>query len=220
MGPGPEHDKVDKQTMNILNNKISQHDPQEEDAVRPDGRRERSADSRRRILSATVDLIELGQPSPTAEAIAVKAGVSLRTVFRHFDDMENLNLELANLVFARMAPYVEQPLETRQWPAVLWEIVGRRVEAFEAIAPFKTAMDIYRYRSPALAAQHRRMTRISRDLLVAILPPALAEDRQFLESLDLILSIESWQRLRDQQGLSVVEAQALLQAMLARLLGD
>lgn len=206
--------------MNILNHKIGKRDTREDDAVRVDGRRERSADSRRRILSAMVDLIELGQPSPTAEAIAIRAGVSLRTVFRHFDEMENLNLELANLVFARMAPFVERPLETRQWPAVLTEVVSRRVEAFEAIAPFKTAMDIYRHRSPALAAQHRRMTRISRDLLVAILPPALAENHQILESFDLILSIESWQRLRDQQGLAAVEAEAVLQAMVASLLSD
>jgi AcrR family transcriptional regulator len=166
------------------------------------------------------DLIEMGQPSPTAEAIAARAGVSLRTVFRHFDEMENLNLELANLVFARMTPFIERPLTTREWPAVLSEVVSRRVEAFEAIAPFKTAMDIYRHRSPALAAQHRRITRISRDLLLAILPAELSANTQRLEAIDLILSIESWQRLRDQQGLTVAEAEAVLQALVASLLHD
>ena len=97
-------------------------------SVRPgakvDGRRERSATSRRRILAALVALLEDGEPSPTAESIAAEAGVSLRTVFRHFEEMENLHLEIADMVFARIRPLVEQPLEQTDWPGALFDVLS------------------------------------------------------------------------------------------------
>lgn len=174
---------------------------------KPDGRRERSAASRRRILSAMVDLIESGQPAPTAEAVAARAGVSLRTVFRHFEEMENLHLEIAALVFERVRHILERPFQTREWPQSLVESVARRAEFFEIMAPFKTAIDVHRHRSRAISAQHRRITVMSRDLLAAALPADLLADRQTFELLSLLLSLESWQRLREQQGMSVAEAQ-------------
>jgi AcrR family transcriptional regulator len=174
---------------------------------KPDGRRERSAASRRRILAAMVDLIESGQPSPTAEAVAAKAGVSLRTVFRHFEEMENLHLEIAALVFERVRHILDRPFQTREWPHSLVESVARRAEFFEIMAPFKTAIDVHRHRSRAISAQHRRITVMSRDLLAATLPADLLTQRQTFELLALLLSLESWQRLREQQGMSVAEAQ-------------
>jgi AcrR family transcriptional regulator len=176
------------------------------DAQKPDGRRERSAASRRRILAAMVDLIESGQPSPTAEAVALRAGVSLRTVFRHFEEMENLHLEIAALVFERVRHILERPFEHRSWPANLPEAVERRAEFFEVMAPFKTAIDVHRHRSRAIAAQHRRITVMSRDLLAASVSPELHADRERFELLCLLMSLEAWQRLREQQGLTIAEA--------------
>jgi len=173
-----------------------------------DGRRERSADSRRRILAAMVELIESGLPAPTAESVAARAGVSLRTVFRHFEEMENLHLEIAALVFERVRPILDKPFAVRQWPDVLHEAIARRAEFFEILSPFKTAIDVYRHRSRAIAAQHRRISVMSRDLLGASLPPAIVADREAFELLNLLLSIETWQRLRDQQGMSVADATA------------
>jgi AcrR family transcriptional regulator len=157
-----------------------------------------------------VDLIERGQPSPTAEAVAAKAGVSLRTVFRHFEEMENLHLEIAALVFERVRHILERPFERRDWPASLSESIARRAEFFEVMAPFKTAIDVHRHRSRAISAQHRRITVMSRDLLAAALPADVLADRQRFELLALLLSLESWQRLREQQGLTVAEAQAAI----------
>jgi len=173
---------------------------------RTDGRRERSADSRRRILAAMVELVESGLPAPTAEMIAERANVSLRTVFRHFDEMENLYLEIASVVFDRVKPYLESPIRIRTFPAVLDEIVDRRATFFEEIAPYKTSIDVYRHRSTALAAQHRRINTMSRDMLVATLPPDVVADAARFELFVLLLSVECWQRLRDQQGLSALDA--------------
>lgn len=182
-------------------------------SAKPDGRRERSADSRRRILAAMVDLIESGLASPTAESVAARAGVSLRTVFRHFEEMENLHLEIAALVFERVRPMIDRPFTASGWPALLEEAIERRAEFFEAIAPFKTAIDVHRHRSPAIASQHRRFTALSRDMLAASFPADIVRDRERFEPLQLLLSIEVWQRLRDQQGLTVAEAAAAVRRM-------
>ena len=188
-------------------------------APKVDGRRERSATSRRRIRAALVELLVAGEPSPTAESIAAAAGVSLRTVFRHFEEMENLHLEIAAIVFERIQPMLEQPLENTAWPAVLFESVGRRAALFEAIAPYKTAMDVHRHRSRLVADKHRLVAKLSRDFAAAYLPPQVTSDPQLVELLNLILSIETWQRLREQQGMSAEEAEAAVCRAAAAIAG-
>jgi AcrR family transcriptional regulator len=63
-------------------------------AIAVDGRRQRSADSRQRILAAMRALIQEGKPDPAAEDVAQRAGVGLRTVFRLFRDMESVCAEM------------------------------------------------------------------------------------------------------------------------------
>ena len=60
-----------------------------------DGRLHRSMATRRKIVTALETLIRAGTLSPTAEQVAVQAQVGLRTVFRHFDDMETLYREIS-----------------------------------------------------------------------------------------------------------------------------
>lgn len=184
-----------------------------------DGRRERSATSRRRILAALVTLIEGGEPSPTAESIAAEANVSLRTVFRHFEEMENLHLEVAGMVFDRIRPMIQPPLARKHWPDILFESVARRAALFETIAPYKTAIDVHRHRSRPVADQHRRLAELSHSLADDFLPEKLKQDPQLIELLHLILSIETWQRLREQQGLSAVEAEAVVNRGVAAIVG-
>ena len=59
-----------------------------EDAA--DGRRLRSERSRRAIIEAALALQEEGVLVPTAQQVSDKAGVGIRSVFRHFEDMESL----------------------------------------------------------------------------------------------------------------------------------
>ena len=66
---------------------IAQHDE-------VDGRRRRSLDSRARIVAAMLELVRLGNASPNAVEVAARAGVGLRSVFRHFKDMESLYVEI------------------------------------------------------------------------------------------------------------------------------
>jgi AcrR family transcriptional regulator len=178
-------------------------------APKVDGRRERSVESRRRILAATVALVDSGRPQPTAEQIAAEASVSLRSVFRHFEDMETLQLEIAEEVTRRIAPTVSRPYTRTEWPDVLNELIERRAELFDQVMPFKSAMDMYRFRSRPIAAQLRRLNTLQRDTLLARVPAHVREDFTLFEALMVTFSIETWQRLREQQGLSPTEARSV-----------
>ena len=55
-----------------------------------DGRRLRSERSRLAIIEAALALQEEGVRVPTAQQISDRAGVGIRSFFRHFEDMETL----------------------------------------------------------------------------------------------------------------------------------
>ena len=58
--------------------------------TKQDGRTLRSVKSQKLIVDAVIKLIREGNLEPTAQIVADKSGVGIRTVFRQFDDMENL----------------------------------------------------------------------------------------------------------------------------------
>src|SRR5260370_35590887 len=47
---------------------------------------------RERILTAYIELLRGGGPSPTARATAARAELSLRVIFKHFSDLRALRL--------------------------------------------------------------------------------------------------------------------------------
>ena len=55
-----------------------------------DGRRRRSMRSRKAIIDACIELNREGLLVPTAQKVSDRAGVPIRSFFRHFPDMESL----------------------------------------------------------------------------------------------------------------------------------
>jgi ribosomal protein RSM22 (predicted rRNA methylase) len=75
-----------------------------------DGRSRRRANSFERAVDALLDLIESGNPSPTAEDIAERSGISVRTVFRLTQDIESLHAAAVMRQMERSAHlYVKLP---------------------------------------------------------------------------------------------------------------
>ena len=69
-----------------------------------DGRERRSARSREAIVQALFGLIGSGVLRPTAQQVAERAGVGIRSVFRHFADMESLFAEMNARLQAEALP--------------------------------------------------------------------------------------------------------------------
>lgn len=181
-----------------------------------DGRRQRSDASRRKIALAMLDLLREGELDPSADVVAERAGVGRRTVFRLFSDMEGVYREMHGVMTARLAPEFTKPLVGRTWAARLEEIIERRAKMFEMMLPIKTAADARRYSSNFLQTEHKKITKLQRQTLRAVLPPAL-DKGETLDALDLALSFEAWRRLRYEQGLSVKQAQAVLRRIISAI---
>ena len=115
-----------------------------------DGRRKRGDQSRKQIVDAMLALVREGEMSPSAAQVAEKANVGLRTVFRHFDEMEILYREMAEVTQARILPAFEKPYKSDEWRLQLLELIDRRIAAYEEIMPLKVAASVLRFRSPFL----------------------------------------------------------------------
>jgi AcrR family transcriptional regulator len=184
-----------------------------------DGRRQRGQDNRARIVDAMMALVREGHVAPGAEQVAARANVGLRTVFRHFQDMDSLYREMSVVIQSQLRAISEPPLAAASWPDRLFELVSRRATAFETIGPFRRAADALRHRSRFLGADADRLAIELRSRLEQALPPDIAIDRSRLEALDLLMSFEAWTRLRREQGLSVTEAQQVVAAAVQRMIG-
>jgi len=190
--------------------------PSEEE---PDGRRRRSLDSRARIVAAMLELIRAGHTAPGAEQVAERAGVGLRTVFRHFKDMASLYREMSRVIEDELQDVADRPFRGRTWRERILELVERRAVGFEKIAPFKRASDVQRLGARLPAADQRRLNAALRGILERELPPEVAADAVKVEALDLLLSFESWDRLRSEQGLSSRRARAVLERAVRGVIG-
>ena len=183
-----------------------------------DGRRLRGQDNRARIVAAMLEIIHAGEVSPSAEQVAQRADVGLRTVFRHFQDMDSLYREMSVVIAAELREVASRPFKSQDWRERVVELIERRGWAFEKVGPFLRASTVFRYRSKFLDVDNARLVAALREILKAQLPPAVARDQLKMEILDLLLSYESWSRLRREQGLTPKRAQDTLAAAVRRLL--
>ena len=73
-----------------------------------DGRINRSKTTLNKIVAATISLLRKNNNGqiPTAQEIAVKSGVGIRTVFRHIDDMEGLIEEVNRRYLHDLESYI------------------------------------------------------------------------------------------------------------------
>lgn len=185
-----------------------------------DGRIRRGEENRRRIRDAFIDLIRSGVPSPTAEMVAENAGVGLRSVFRHFEDMETLYREIADAIEAEVEPIWAVPFTEASWQARLGEMIERRAKVFERITPFRLASLVHRTESDFIRRRHERFALEQRQLLIAVLPASVLGDSATIDALDLIFSVDTWLRLRREQKLSVTAAKAVIAKMASALTGE
>jgi AcrR family transcriptional regulator len=193
--------------------------PASQPQKKQDGRRLRSAASRRRIVEAMRDLIREGTVSPRAEEVAARADVGLRSVFRHFDDMESLYREIGDLILVDVAPMLELPPPSGTVDEILEEMIDRRAKLFERIMPFRVAADMNAHRSPFLVDDRARMNIAFRDIMRSALPAAVRKDRVLVDALDAVLSFDFWRRLRIDQRLSISQARRVVEAAAAPLIG-
>lgn len=176
------------------------------EAVSVDGRSGRSVRTREKIIFALFDLIREGNLRPRGEEIAERAEVAVRTLFRHFDDMESLFASAQAIVSERMdvdgpLPDVRGDLEER-CRAYATEQAGIFTENRNYLL-FYTA----RVRTEAEANAIRTASaKTARLRLWSALPECAAAPPPIRRAVEELFSFQSWDQLRFEQSLSHEDA--------------
>jgi AcrR family transcriptional regulator len=187
-----------------------------------DGRSARSARTREAVVTAALDLVRAGNPRPTAKEIAARAGISLRSVYVHFDDLD----DLFAAVGARQAEDVAHLLYAVDAGLPLPErvdaVVEQRAALWETLAPVREAAVFWAHRSTTLREGNRRMSRRAvRDLdrVFGRELDAWGDERaNALEAVAVAASQGAWQALRRERGLSVERASEIVVTTMATIL--
>lgn len=171
------------------------------DTASGDGRHARRNANRDRIVRAFLDLVREGVVEPGAHAVAERAGVSPRTVFRCFQDMEALYRELTAALRAEFLPRAVLDLNTPDRRERLDRLLANRVAMFTDMEPFRFASRGYRHRYASLQDDDDFLIRMERERLQIVLNPDRRIDPDLFEALDATTSFDFWCRLRIGQRL-------------------
>lgn len=189
-----------------------------------DGRHLRSERSRSVIASSMLELVRETGQMPTTDAVADRAGVSRRSVFRHYSDVSELltaayelQREDAFARFPRRDPSNWSPEER------ILAFSERSSELYEYVAPVRRAA-IYMSRDyPVLLELMRGDDAVHRMIVISLFGASL-EDRSDEDSAVLISSLvaatswANWDGLRREQGLSVEVARAVVRNLMRGIL--
>ena len=187
------------------------------EASSEDGRKRRSGKSRRRIIEAMFELLREGEMSPKAIDVAERAGVGLRTVFRHFEDLESIFEEMTEELKAINMPKVLAPLTATDWRERLLELADRNADLYESVFPMQVALSFRRFRSNVLQRQYQSEIKLLRSSLELLLPAKILSDSALFSSIEVCLTFSTWRRLREDQRLSVKQSKEALHLMLRKL---
>lgn len=164
-----------------------------------DGRTLRALRTRESIVDATIAQIDDGDLRPTAPRVAARAGVSVRSVFQHFADLESLHAAVAERLAERLAALVlpigaDLPLEER-----IERFVHQRGTLLDAVTPIRRAAAVHGPFSPEIRARLRDGQAFLRAELERTFAPELAaaaEPEVLLDALDAATSWAAWDTLR------------------------
>lgn len=187
-------------------------------APTPDGRRRRSERSQVAIVEATLALINEGKQVPTAQQVADRAGVSIRSFFRHFADMDALFLSADEMLGASY----EALFAVSDRSGALPERISRAVEqygsAFEQLSGLILCTQALAWRFPVLQERYAYHQKRLRDELELWLPEAATALRSRREAVHAVTSFEMWHRLREHQRLSQKNCHDIIQELVTDLL--
>jgi AcrR family transcriptional regulator len=192
--------------------------PPPADDARPDGRRLRTEESRRRVVTALLECVRDGDLDPSAESVAQRAGVGLRTVFRLFKDKEGLLQQMSVAVLSGVANIADSPLEGETWRERLDDLMSRRFTAYEQVMPYRRAAMAHAHRSEVVRSNNEALRQHMRKMLAAALPQEIRADHARFDALEMVLSIEAWIRLRIEQRLDQSRARAAIRRTVHALL--
>jgi len=168
-----------------------------DDSSEPSRRAARKEEAQARILDAFIALLTEGAPDVSHDAVAARARVARRTVYRYFPDRTALMDAALMRVRELAGPQVAYPASAEELLATLEPIYT----GFDAIAPIAIMLRTTpQGRALRLAQNARRVASYTEALAEAVreLPP---EDRKLATAMLQVLHTTPWLEMHDHWGL-------------------
>ncbi|WP_432828995.1 TetR/AcrR family transcriptional regulator [Dactylosporangium sp. CA-092794] len=189
---------------------------------RVDGRTLRAERTRQAITDAHLALLEEGDLRPTAERIAERAGVSLRALWSNFKDTEGLFAAAGERLMQRQLAEFRAVPPQLPLPERIERYCAQRARMLEIIAPATRAARIREPFSPQLRKNRQWYLDVDRQeietLFAAELAGAGPNRGEILDALSAAATFSGWSVWRDDLGLDVPAATAVLRRVVSALL--
>jgi len=189
-----------------------------EPEVKTDGRTLRAERSRAAIIDAHMALMLEGDLQPTASRVAERAGVSLRTLWGHFKDLESLfaaaGHKTLRIQYDGFEPVpADLPLAER-----IDRFCRQRVRMLEVIAGASRAAQIRLPFSAQLRRNRARHNERLRAELTELFAEETAADPDLVTALLSATTWPTWMGCRDDLDLSVEQAAEVMRRTVTALL--
>jgi AcrR family transcriptional regulator len=180
----------------------------------------RAERTREAVVDALLAMLDEGVVRPTAEQIAIRAGVSERTIFGHFPDREALFEAVATRQYERVVPKLLPISRRLPLAARIEAFVAQRAWLLETISGVRRGAVLIESESPVVAENLRRV-RAAKAAEVARVFGAELRERppEVGEALVCVTSWVAWDGLRSHQELDPDAARDAMRAAVRALLG-
>jgi AcrR family transcriptional regulator len=188
-----------------------------------DGRHLRSERSRAAVVDALLSLYDDGVVRPGVADIAARAGVSSRSVFRHFADLEGLAEAAIERQWQRVHLLFDAPPPGGDREARISALVDQRLRLHGAIIGVARAAVVLASSSAVVASTLRARRRLLGDQVDALFAPELdarpaSARTELAAALEAAASLENVDYLRTHAGLGADRAAAVVRRTLRALL--
>ncbi len=188
-----------------------------------DGRVLRATRTRQLVVEAFLDLVAEGEPQPTAQQVSDRSGVSMRSIFRLFEDVEALHTAAIATQIDRVAPLLVPLDDAGSVEHRVKMLVDSRATLFEVISPVRRMAIRLAPTSDPIRDDLALADGFFRAQIAEVFDPELsmmtaASRRDALEMLDVLTSWETWERLRSVQRTSERSARRIVVAMVRAVL--
>lgn len=148
------------------------------------------------------ELLTEGDFPPSVDDIAGRANVSVSSIFRYFDNLDDLQRQTIDRYFERFAPLFDIPPTDGDLDDRIAALVDARLALYEAIAPLARLARVRAHDQPLIAASLAETRRFHGAQLRTHFAPDLvglrraeADDR--LDLVDALTAFEAWDLLGD-----------------------